>query len=141
MIILDTNVISELMREVPDERVSSWLTKQRVLHLAITTITIGEIQYGIKRLDRGKRRDQLENRFAAFVAQGFEGRILSFDEPAAHAFGEIAARRNKKELNDNVVDMMIAGIAKSVNASIATRNTKDFAGSGVKLIDPWQTNG
>ncbi|MBK1883796.1 PIN domain-containing protein, partial [Luteolibacter pohnpeiensis] len=74
MIILDTNVISELMREVPDERVSSWLTKQKMLNLAITTITIGEIQYGIKRLDRGKRRDRLADHFTGFVAQGFEGR-------------------------------------------------------------------
>ncbi|MBK1883641.1 hypothetical protein JIN85_14560 [Luteolibacter pohnpeiensis] len=82
----------------------------------------------------------MADHFTGFVAQGFEGRILSFDEQAAHFFAEIAARRNKKELSENVVDMMIAGIAKSVNASIATRNTKDFVTSGVKLIDPWQTS-
>ncbi|GAA5481993.1 type II toxin-antitoxin system VapC family toxin [Haloferula sargassicola] len=140
MIILDTNVVSELMKAAPDERVAAWLQRQQTLHLAITTVTVGEIQYGIRLLSRGKRRDGLEKDFAAFVARGFEGRLLTYDEPAAVAYGEIAAQRKRKGYEIDAVDLMIAAMAKIANASVATRNTKDFVGCGVKLIDPWQSN-
>lgn len=80
MIVLDTNVISEIMRETPDERVMAWLGRQKTLHLAVTTLTLAEIQRGLKRLPAGARRRKLEANFAEFIARGFEGRILSFDE-------------------------------------------------------------
>lgn len=76
MILLDTNVISEMMREVPDGRVAAWLGRQKSLHLAVTTITIAEIQRGLKRLPAGKRRKTLEANFADFISRGFQGRVI-----------------------------------------------------------------
>lgn len=138
MIILDTNVVSELMKPAPDERVAGWLQRQQTLHLAITTITIGEIQFGIKILPTGKRRRGLEEDFARFVSRGFEGRVLPYDEAAGFAYGEIAALRHNKGRDVDAVDLIIASIAKVANASVATRNTKHFVSCGIKLIDPWQ---
>jgi predicted nucleic acid-binding protein len=138
MIILDTNVISEMMRETPDERVVLWLGRQKSLHLAVTTITIAEIQRGLKRLPAGKRRKQLETSFADFIARGFQGRVLPFDEPAARIYGDACAQREAKGLHADALDLMIAAIAKGADASLATRNTVDFEHCGIKLINPWQ---
>lgn len=137
MILLDTNVISELMREAPDGRVLGWIDMKNPIHLGITAIAIAEILRGLARLPTGKRRSGLESRFTAFVTEGFGDRIYSFDRGAAEVYGEIAAKREKQGFNTDAVDLMIAAIAKSHNAAIATRNTKDFEGCGVKLINPW----
>jgi len=138
MIILDTNVISEAMRESPEERVAQWLARQKILHLAITTITIAEIQRGLKRLPAGKRRNRLEASFEAFIDQGFEGRVLAFDEASASIYGEVCAMREKKGLTADPVDLMIAAITKNAGARLATRNIKDFEHCGIKLINPWE---
>jgi toxin FitB len=140
MIILDTNVVSELMKSAPDERVASWLRRQQTLQLAVTTITIGEIQFGIRCLPPGKRRQGLEEDFAAFVSRGFEGRVLPYEEAAGFAYGEIASQRHKNGLEIDAVDLMIAAIAKVANATVATRNTKDLIGCGIKLVDPWKSD-
>lgn len=138
MIILDTNVISEVMREAPDKRVVSWLGRQKSLHLAVTTITIAEIQRGLKRLPARKRRKQLEANFAEFIARGFQGRVLPFDEPAARVYGDVCALREAKGLHADALDLMIASIAKGADASLATRNTGDFEQCAIKLINPWE---
>lgn len=138
MIVLDTNVISELMRPAPDENVSRWIAKQKTINLAVTSITLAEIHRGLSRLPKGKRRKDLETRFTAFIHQGFMGRILPFDEYAADTYGEIASSREKKGLHCDAVDLMIASIACNLNAAIATRNTGDFDGCGLKLINPWE---
>ncbi len=137
MIILDTNVISELMREKPDNQVKQWLSQQKFIHLYLTTITIAEIQRGLARLPIGKRRANLETNFSHFLSSAFAGRILSFDEDAAYLYGDIAAKREKAGFHIDAVDLMIVSIAKSHAAKIATRNTKDFHSCEVELINPW----
>jgi len=138
MIVLDTNVISEIMRPAPDPAVSTWLAVQDSLDLATTTITIAEIQRGIVRLPAGKRRKDLEARFSAFVEEAFSGRLLAFDKDAAFACGAVSATRERKGLHADAVDMMIAGIVKNIGARLATRNTSDFEECGIALTNPWQ---
>ncbi|MDP8245938.1 MAG: type II toxin-antitoxin system VapC family toxin [Candidatus Hinthialibacter antarcticus] len=138
MIILDTNVISELMREKPHENVKAWVAAHKPTDLSLTTITVAEIQRGLARLPKGKRRSALERSFSAFINEAFRGRIYSFDEEAAFIYGSIAAKREKEGFNTDAVDLMIAAIVKAQNASIATRNTKDFDGCGIKVINPWK---
>ena len=138
MIVLDTNVVSELMRPAPDAGVRTWLAAQDPLLLAITTITIAEIQRGIVRLPNGARRRSLEQRFGAFVEEAFSGRVLPFDRDAAFACGAVSAARERKGLHADIVDMMIAAIARCAGASLATRNTSDFEECGVALANPWQ---
>ncbi len=137
MIILDTNVISELMREEPHPKVKEWISTQKPIHLGLNVITIAEIQRGLARLPKGKRRSMLETNFTNFVTEAFGGRIFSFDEDVAYIYGDIAAKREKEGFNTDAVDLMIAAIAKSQNAGIATRNTKDFEGCGIKIVNPW----
>ena len=138
MIILDTNVISALMREAPDPRVKAWISRQKSIYLGSTTVTIAEIQRGLARLLVGKRRSQLTASFANFVAEAFSGRIYTFDEDAAWLYGDIAAKCESEGINTDAVDLMIAAIAKIHNAAIATRNTKDFVGCGIEIINPWK---
>lgn len=137
MIILDTNIISELMRTTPEPRVLGWLEAEKPTSLAITAIGIAEIQRGILRLPDGKRRRVLDDHFATFIESAFCGRVLPFDEAAAYTYGEIASTRQQAGFNTDAVDLMIAAIAKSNNAAIATRNTKDFQGCDIKVINPW----
>ena len=139
MILLDTNVISEMMRDEPDGRVAAWMKRQKSLHLAVSTITLAEIQRGLKRLPAGKRRKALEAGFAEFIARGFAGRVLAFDEAAARIHGDVCALRESKGLPTDPVDLMIAATAKTADASIATRNTGDFEHCGIKLINPWRS--
>ena len=138
MIVLDTNVISEIMRPVPDEGVKTWLAAQDPLDLATTSITIAEIQRGILRLPNGRRRKDREGRFAAFIGDSFAQRLLPFDRASAYACGEVSARRERKGLHSDAVDMMIAGIVTTAQAMLATRNTTDFDACGLALINPWQ---
>ena len=137
MIILDTNVVSELTRPEPAGRVDAWLDSQRSATLYLTTISEAELRYGVAIMPSGKRRRAV----AATVEQileEYEQRILSFDRSAALAYSEIAARRRAAGLPVKNFDCQIAAIARSVGASIATRNVKDFEGCGVGIIDPWQ---
>lgn len=138
MIILDTNVIAELMREEPDSRVVSWIQHIDRKNVALTVIAIAEILRGIERLPNGKRRQRLEHNFKAFIREGFSGRVFPFDEEAAYVYGGVAASREKAGLSVDPVDLMIASIAKHHQASVATRNTKDFKGCEITLINPWQ---
>ncbi|MBL4629953.1 MAG: type II toxin-antitoxin system VapC family toxin [Paraglaciecola sp.] len=137
MIILDTNVISELMKNDPNPAVKVWIGKQKSSNIAITVIAIAEIQKGIMRLPKGKRQTSLIKSFKSFMADAFSGRILPFDERSAYLYGNITAERVKNGFNTDAVDLMIAAVAKNCRASIATRNIKDFQGCGIKIINPW----
>ncbi|MBL1420739.1 MAG: type II toxin-antitoxin system VapC family toxin [Alphaproteobacteria bacterium] len=137
MILLDTNVISELMKPLPDEAVKGWVGRQKSAHLAVSAITIAEIQYGILLLPQGKRRLRLQANFEAFIDGAFLGRVFAFDEAAAYVFGEIAAERKKSGFNTDSVDLMIAAIARHNKADIATRNVRDFEGCGIGVVNPW----
>ncbi len=138
MIILDTNVLSELMRPAPSERVLVWLSNQRSSEeVFLTTITVAEILYGVELLPAGKRRDKLEYEAQAVISEDFAGRILTFEEHAANAFARIAAGQRRQGRPMAEFDAQIAAIAYVHGATIATRNTADFEGCGVKLVNPW----
>jgi toxin FitB len=138
MIILDTNVISELMRPSPFPQVVAWVAKVDAAELATTTITEAEILYRIELLRKGKRRDGLLAAAEAMFAEEFAGRIFAFDSDAARAFSRIAAHRRALGKPISCPDAQIAAIAKTRRAKLATRNTVDFADCGFDVIDPWK---
>jgi hypothetical protein len=139
VIVLDTNVVSELMVPAPAPAVRAWISKQRLLDpLAVTVITMAEMLYGIELLPRGKRRDGLTREAEAMFAVDFAGRILAFDQAAARVFGQITAFRRAQGRPIATLDAQIAAIARANDATLATRNTSDFDGCGVRLVNPWR---
>ncbi len=138
MIILDTNVVSELTKSLPDHQVKKWFGGQPLAQLFITSITIAEISYGLHRLPEGKRRAALEAAFNVSVVEAFKYRILSFDETAAHLYGEIMVHRKQLGRPLDVADGQIAAITLSKKATLVTRNVKDFANCGLELINPFE---
>jgi predicted nucleic acid-binding protein len=138
MLILDTNVLSEIMLPVPSPRVLSWWSQQRSREeLHITTVTVAEILFGIELLPHGKRHARLLAEAEAMFAEDFAGRIRPFDEEAARAFPQVAAGRRRQGRPITEFDAQIAAIARSRGAALATRNTADFEGCGVRLVNPW----
>ena len=138
MTILDTNVISEVMATAPFEAALKWISKRRAVdELFITTISIAEVLYGIELLAPGKRRDKLSAEAKAMFAEDFADKILVFDEHAARSFSQIAAQRRKRGRPIAEFDAQIAAISQVHSAALATRNTSDFEGCGVRLINPW----
>ncbi len=135
MILLDTNIVSELMKPRPDEQVRTWLMSLGDMRLATTAITVAEIEYGLHRLPEGKRRNDLSARFVQLSAAL---NVLVLDAIAATQAGIFRATRERQGLVTTPSDMMIAGIASTADASLATRNTKDFAHLPITLINPWQ---
>ncbi len=135
MIVVDTNVLSELMRPRPDERVVAWLRAHAVL-LALPCVAIGELRYGVARLKPGRRRTSLEAALDTLVNR-FAGALVSYDVLAANACGEILARAEAAGRPMSLADAQIAGCARVVRASLATRNVDDFATTGLALINPW----
>jgi len=138
MILLDTNVLLELMAPKPSAAVLTWMTKQRFADvLYISTVTLGEILYGIEILPSGKRKDGLLHEAEAMFQEDFGARILPFDDAAARFFAQIAAARRMRGRPISYPDAQIAAIARVHQSSLATRNTADFEGCGVTLINPW----
>jgi predicted nucleic acid-binding protein len=137
MIILDTNVISEATRLRPSPEVRRWLASHPPERLFITTVTQAEILYGIELLATGMRRVKLQAAVDAAFTEEFAGRILPFDEQAAHAYGRIAAARRAIGRPIAPFDAQIAAIAHSRSAAIATRNVHDFEDCGVTVLNPW----
>ena len=137
MIVLDTNIVSEVMATTPSLNVLSWINEQNTETLYLTTITIAEIGYGIRILPKGKRRYQLEERFEQFIARGFEHRILDFDEEAAKIYSEVMAHRREIGHPMSVPDGQIAAIVRSKGFMIATRNIRDFEDCNLELFDPF----
>jgi hypothetical protein len=137
MIILDTNVVSEFMTSPPAPAVRAWLNDQDAATLYFTTISIGEIAYGLRAMPDGKRRALLAERFDRFVAQAFKSRILGFDEAAAHVYGELRAARRSMGRPMSAFDGQIAAIAAVNGCAVATRNVKDFEACGLELIKPF----
>jgi predicted nucleic acid-binding protein len=141
LILLDTNVISELMRPEPAPQVVFWLDNQPRVDLRICAISVAEIRRGIWRLPDGKRKERFWVVFERALTISLNSEVLPFDECAANAFGELAARRQGAGFNTPMMDLMIAAIALTHNAKLATRNTRDFEGCGIELINPWQATG
>lgn len=134
MLILDTNVLSELMKPSPDRHVARWLSTLDDARLATTTITCFEIAYGLERLATGKRQTTLQQRFEALCAPLV---ILSFEPASATLAGQFRALRDLVGLPTTASDMMIAGIAAAHDAILATRNAKDFTQLPIRVINPW----
>ncbi|MGD1955668.1 MAG: type II toxin-antitoxin system VapC family toxin [Sphingomonadales bacterium] len=139
MIVLDTNVVSEMMRTQPDSNVYGWLESSNSNEIALSVVSIAEIKKGLNLLPDGKRKVTLDTQFEAVLETGFLGRILSFGRAEAATFGALAADRKKAGVNTGDFDLMIAATAKEHRAIVATRNTKDFKGCGVAIINPWLT--
>ena len=138
MIVLDTNVVSELMKPAPDETVTDWIASQPAPSLYTTSITQAEILHGIALLPSGKRRDALDAAAEAMFREDFGGRILPFSSDAARPYARIAAERRGAGRPISRFDAQIAAIASSMGAAIATRDAADYQGCGVKIINPWK---
>jgi len=137
VILLDTNVLSELMRPAPNAAVEHWLTAQPDTSMFISAITEAELRYGAALLPSGKRRSALTTEIEGMLEEDFGGRILPFDRLAAQAFADIAANRRGAGRPISQADAQIAAIARSRGASLATRNVPDFDGCGIEVINPW----
>lgn len=138
MILLDTNVVSELMKTRPAESVLAWLNGQASEKFYLSAVTIGEIAYGLRILPDGKRRSGLRERFERFVALAFDQRVLSYDEAAGRIYGELMGDRKDLGLPMSVPDGQIAAIARRDHLAIATRNVLDFEHCGIEVINPFE---
>ena len=137
MIVLDTNVISELMRAEPNGHVLDWLVRQPIAGLFTTTLTQAEIFYGLQLLPEGRRREDLIAAARPIFEVEMAGRILPFDSDAALAYAELAVHRRQIGQPISQIDGQIAAITRSRGAHLATRTVRDFVGCGITLIDPW----
>lgn len=137
MIVLDTNVLSEILRPVPERRVVEWLSEHPRASVFTTTITRGEILYGIQVLPAGKRRNALWNAAMQIFDVDLDGQVLSFDSTAADSYAQVSAARRAAGRPIAQFDAQIAGITLSRGAQLATRNVKDFDACGLEVINPW----
>lgn len=137
MILLDTNVVSEVMKTRPADAVVAWLNGQDSEKLFVSAITIGEITYGLRILPDGKRRSGLRERFERFVALAFDQRVLAYDESAACICGELMGDRKELGLPMSVPDGQIAAIARLNHLAVATRNVLDFENCGIDVVNPF----
>jgi predicted nucleic acid-binding protein len=137
MIIVNTNIISELMKASPSIKVIEWLNNQDATQLYITTITIAEISYGLNALPKGRKRQILEDSFNNARHDAFKNRIAQFTEPAAHVYGKIMAYRKELGRPMSILDGQIAAIAIIHSAILATRNINDFLDCGLELYNPF----
>ena len=137
MIILDTNVISELMRPDPAQNVVEWIIAQDSRSLYLSTVTEAELRYGVEILPAGWRREGMSIAMESVFREDFNGRILSFDRPSARAYAVIAASRRSADRPISHADCQIASIASAHGASVATRDTSGFEHCGINIINPW----
>lgn len=137
MIVFDTNVISELMRSEPSSVVVEWVRSRPASELYTTSITVAEVRYGIERLPEGSRK-QLLRAVAGEVFAAFEDQVLPFDAEAATRYAAVVSERDRAGLPIDGFDAQIAAICRRHGAALATRDLKDFHGTGIEIIDPWQ---
>jgi len=137
VIVVDTNVLSELMKPRPARRVVLWLNSQPTASLFTTSVTQAEILHGVMLLPEGRRRAAIEAAIQVMFEEDFAGRVLAFDSEAALPYARIASERRHAGRPISQFDAQIAGIAQSRGATVATRNVADFDGCGVTVIDPW----
>lgn len=135
--LLDTNVVSELMRPAPEAAVLSWINRQAADTLWLNSVVVSELLYGIARLPDGKRRAQLAQTVQAMLGEDFSGRVLPFDLDAAVVYADLVAIRERQGLAIDIADAQIAAMCLAHGATLVTRNTKHFDGLGLTLINPW----
>jgi predicted nucleic acid-binding protein len=136
MIVVDTNVVSELMRPSPSDRVRDWIRSQRGRDLYTSAVTVAEVLYGIERLPQGRRRAELQS-VATDLFDGFADQVLAFDTAAAVQYSLIVSDRERSGLPIDGFDAQIAAICRSSGATLATRNVVDFRETGINVINPW----
>jgi predicted nucleic acid-binding protein len=141
VIILDTNVLSALMRKLPDAAVVGWLDRQPAESIWITSVTLFEARLGLALLPDGKRRAALASAFARLLEEDLQQRVLDFDAGAAIEAVDLAERRQRAGRPVDIRDTQIAGIALARHAMLATRNARQFADHKINVIDPWQASG
>jgi hypothetical protein len=137
VIILDTNVLSALMRDKPDPAVISWLDEQPAESIWTTSITVLEVRTGLELLRASRRRTQLGSAFDQLLRDDLDGRVLAVDTAAANTAGVAVAAAQHRGLPVEIRDCQIAGIALARRATLATRNVRHFAPLGVTVVDPW----
>jgi toxin FitB len=137
VIVLDTNVLSALMRRDVDPVVVAWLDDQPPESIWTTAVTVFEIRFGLEILADGRRRRQLEEAFDRALEDDFEGRVLGFEQSAALEAASIAARRRQAGQPIEIRDAQIGGIVAARRATLATRNTRHFGDLGIAMVDPW----
>jgi predicted nucleic acid-binding protein len=140
MIVLDTNVLSALMRASLAPAVTAWLNIQPPATIWTTSVSIFEIQFGLCTMPTGKNQRALQLAFADVLEQDLTNRILGFDVAAAQQAAEIASKLQSIGRRGEIRDLMIAGIVSAHGATLATRNTKDFTNAGISLTDSWQAD-
>ena len=138
MIVLDTNILSELMKPAPSKRVVTWMAAQPVQSLYTTSVTQAEILQGVMLLPSGRRRKAFETAAEDMFREEFAGRVLSFGSDAALPYARIAVDRRRAGRPISQFDAQIAAIARSTGAAVATRNVTDFEGCGINLVNPWK---
>ena len=136
-LLLDTNVVSELIRRLPDPAVATWVSGFPVDDLFFSAIGEAELRYGAAILPTGRRRDTLVFEIDAMLRDAFEDRVLPFDSDAAREYGNIAAVRRSLGQPVAPADCQIAAIAASRGMAVATRNVRDFENTGIEIVDPW----
>jgi predicted nucleic acid-binding protein len=139
LIVLDTNVLSELARPHPDPAVQAWADGMPLARLCTTSVTEAELRFGLALLPPGRRRTDLEQAVEAVFNSVVAGRVLPFDRAAAQAYAGLAAQRRQAGRPVDTADLQIAAIAVARKLAIATRNVAHFQGCGVPVIDPWDT--
>ena len=137
MVILDTNVVSELMRPAPDPVITAWIAEQVISSLFLTAVTEAELRFGIAIMQPGKRRNRLQQTLERLSKTGFRNRVLPFDSEAASAYAGIAAARRRLGRPIAQSDCQIAAIARLRGMAVATRNVRDFADTGIEVMNPW----
>jgi predicted nucleic acid-binding protein len=135
VIALDTNVLSELMRDRPAQVVVDWAASQSD-ELVTTAVSVAEVRYGLRRLPEGRRRDEL-TKLADGVLEEFSGQVLPFDARAARLYGDLVARRERQGSAIDGFDAQVAATCLAHGSALATRNARDFRDLGLVLIDPW----
>ncbi|MGV9799600.1 PIN domain-containing protein [Mycobacterium sp. NPDC003449] len=137
MILVDTNVISEPLRKVPDARVVEWIDAQPLEILYLSAITVAELRFGAASLPAGKRRDRLRHSLETQVLPLFAGRILAFDLPASQSYADLMSKARAAGLAVGVADGYIAATAAANGMTVASRDAAAFEATGVAVIDPW----
>ena len=138
MIVLDTNVISEPLRQAPETRVIKWIDAQPIETLYLSAITVAELRFGVASLPAGKRRDRLQESLEKRALPLFAGRVLPFDMSASQSYGELMAKARTAGLAIGTADGYIAATAAANGMMVATRDASPFEAAGVDVINPWE---
>lgn len=137
IVLLDTNVVSELLRLSPSPAVERWVNERAATDLYLSAVSEAELRYGVAILPAGRRKDALARMIEEVVRQDFVGRVLPFDSEAARDYADIASTRRAAGRPVTPADCQIAAIARARNMAVATRNVRDYEGIGVEVVDPW----